>query len=369
MTPRESVIIREILANTIGKKILNVGSGDQYYYKSAQPFIYNNVIAPLSKHNTIYNLDHRPGEGVDIVDDFESMDNVTDESIDIVLCNSCIGFTKSSRSLIMAIYRILKHDGTALFSAPGAWNVRGIQNDTGLRMPTRDSWDLMLSGFFNINRFFITEPNEYGFMTGVFATKDVRNVDMLYTIPWYRNVYKFYIEPYSQICAAINKIIKFDSIIDIGCGAGNALEYFHSIGKRIAGVDGSAGALVICPRQIHDYIRRADIRYPLSLEQTFDVSLSIEVAEHLEEEYANQFLKTLSQHATKHIVMTAAPPIQRDKGIHHVNCQEKIYWIERVEKMGWIYNEQSTEAVQSTCKDVTTPWVVRNIMIFDSIGA
>jgi hypothetical protein len=70
----------------------------------------------------------------------------------------------------------------------------------------------------------------------------------------------------------------------------------------------------------------------LDLGRKFDLALSLEVAEHLEPQFANVIVDTLTRHADA-IIFGAALPMQG--GTHHVNEQWPNYWIRKFEERGF----------------------------------
>jgi SAM-dependent methyltransferase len=116
------------------------------------------------------------------------------------------------------------------------------------------------------------------------------------------------------------------SVIDLGCGAGSWLAEFKRQGTAdVLGVDGPhipANQLEI---DASDFVA-ADFSQPLRLRGTFDLALSLEVAEHLNPAHSEEFVDTLTRLAPV-VLFSAAIPYQG--GEHHVNEQWPAYWVER----------------------------------------
>lgn len=114
------------------------------------------------------------------------------------------------------------------------------------------------------------------------------------------------------------------SIVDVGCGIGQwgvGLERYTGIDFRI-------------PKDkllVKDYIEQ-DIRKPFDIDKRFDLVLCLEVAEHLEEEYADILVDNLCKLGDK-ILFSAAIPYQG--GNNHVNEQWQTYWAEKFALMGY----------------------------------
>ncbi len=126
------------------------------------------------------------------------------------------------------------------------------------------------------------------------------------------------------------------SIIDIGCGLGAWLHNFQEKGVRnIFGVDGSwihKGDLYIDSH----YFIEADLRKDFALDDIFDLLLCLEVAEHLEEKYAENLISNLTKMSDT-IVFSAAIPGQG--GQNHINEKPPQYWLGIFEKFGFYLYE------------------------------
>jgi SAM-dependent methyltransferase len=113
------------------------------------------------------------------------------------------------------------------------------------------------------------------------------------------------------------------SVVDVGCGLGSWLMAFREQGvEEVLGIDGDhvARDLLRIPA---DQFRALDLREPFDLGQTFDLALSLEVAEHIPAEAAHSFVESLTRLAPV-IVFSCAVP--RQGGTGHVNEQWPDYW-------------------------------------------
>jgi SAM-dependent methyltransferase len=124
------------------------------------------------------------------------------------------------------------------------------------------------------------------------------------------------------------------SVIDVGCGLGQWLyTYNMKYGSQVLGVDGQH-----VPREdsfIEEENRlRCDLQDFIVSEtaERFDLSLCLEVAEHLEESLADSLVEKLTSLGDI-IVFSAAIPGQT--GEQHVNEQPHRYWLEKFEKRGF----------------------------------
>lgn len=122
------------------------------------------------------------------------------------------------------------------------------------------------------------------------------------------------------------------SVLDMGCGVGTwlavALEYRVS---DVIGVDG--------PYVEHDLLQipadrfiSGDLTQEIDLKRSFDLVISLEVAEHLPARCADVFVDNLVRHGPV-ILFSAALP--SGSGTGHVNEQWPAYWAERFERRGY----------------------------------
>lgn len=122
------------------------------------------------------------------------------------------------------------------------------------------------------------------------------------------------------------------SVLDIGCGEGYSVSYFHRRGLFAHGIDGLPQNVerAVCPIALHDLTVRPYL-------MPVDLVNCIEVVEHIEEKFLENLLETLAN--GRIICMTHAIPGQ--DGYHYVNCQPAEYWIAHLERHGYLLAEEN----------------------------
>lgn len=148
------------------------------------------------------------------------------------------------------------------------------------------------------------------------------------------------------------------SVLDVGCGVGTWLAEVTRLGVQdIVGLDGA-------------YVDRAKLEVPdgffvpvdlttsTDLGRTFDLVMSLEVAEHLPEEAAPEFVQTMARHGDV-ILFSAAPPGQG--GTHHVNERWLSYWLDHFTAYGF----QSFDVLRPIIWSAETiePWYRQNVVL------
>jgi SAM-dependent methyltransferase len=127
----------------------------------------------------------------------------------------------------------------------------------------------------------------------------------------------------------IMKLLEPHTVLDVGCGEGWWLSVFAEHGCDVTGVDGGGGTLRIDPSQFH-YCDLANADHiPVG---RFDLTMSLEVAEHLPPHRADWFVGELCSHSDI-VFFSAAIPAQGGNG--HLNEQWASYWVERFAQHGW----------------------------------
>ena len=155
------------------------------------------------------------------------------------------------------------------------------------------------------------------------------------------------------------KLMPVNSVIDVGCGVGTWLSVFNSMGiSDIWGIEGSwldKKHLVIPER----FFSSSDLRLPFQLERTFDLAVSLEVAEHLPAECAETFIDSLVRLAPI-ILFSAACPGQG--GDNHVNLQWQDYWADLFKRRGYEVVDCIRKKIWQD--DRVLWWYVQNTLLF-----
>jgi SAM-dependent methyltransferase len=150
------------------------------------------------------------------------------------------------------------------------------------------------------------------------------------------------------------------SVVDLGCGAGAWLARFKEAGiQRVLGLDGGTAA-------VHDQLeiephefRVADLEREIHVDETFDLCICLEVAEHL----ADRAAPVIVQNACKLsdvILFSAAIPGQG--GTNHVNERWPSYWVDLFASAGY----EALDVVRGRLwNDARVEWWYRqNLLLF-----
>lgn len=147
-------------------------------------------------------------------------------------------------------------------------------------------------------------------------------------------------------------------VVDIGCGPGIYLAPFAVFGKEVFGMDACPGAGECIPTHCFE---RVDLRFPVdeTLVDHFDLALCMEVAEHLEEKWADGLVATITAFSDV-VLFTAAVPGQG--GTNHYNEQPHEYWLAKFAAKGYRIHElqAALRAFLQTLPADCTGWLKHN---------
>jgi len=128
----------------------------------------------------------------------------------------------------------------------------------------------------------------------------------------------------------LSKFLSFSSVVDFGCGTGTWLAACQNMGvNKILGFDHYAKESELLIER--KYFHKKSLAAKISLDEKFDLAISLEAAEHVEQISADTIVENLSN-ASDVILFSAAIPGQG--GTNHVNEQPPRYWAKKFANQG-----------------------------------
>lgn len=155
-----------------------------------------------------------------------------------------------------------------------------------------------------------------------------------------------------------------NSVIDFGCGVGTWLSVASKLRiPNILGLDGSwvSEEQLQIPNQ---FFKAVDLeKIIVEIPKKYDLSISMEVLEHLSERAALNVLDVMTE-CSDHVLLSAAVPQQG--GCNHINEQPQSYWIKQMRNRGFIAKDILRQAIWNNSNvDV---WYRQNSMFFTRKG-
>jgi hypothetical protein len=164
----------------------------------------------------------------------------------------------------------------------------------------------------------------------------------------------YYSKQVSDLIIDIVKKKKPSIVYDFGCGYG---EYLRDISPL---VHEAVGFEAYPNKTIYENIHQTDLSAPILLENPADVSISLEVGEHIPSEFEQIFIDNLCNNTKNTLILSWA--VEGQIGDGHVNCRNNDYIIAEVEKRGFIFDDSILEIRKSF--DMNN-WFYNTLMLFN----
>lgn len=164
-----------------------------------------------------------------------------------------------------------------------------------------------------------------------------------------------------EIIPILDRLFSPKSVIDIGCGTGSWLKVWKAItgAHDILGVEGP-----YIPKEVIeipvDKVILQDLKLPLNIDRKYDLAMSLEVAEHLPEDEADNFVEKLT--SLSDIIFFSAAIIGQE-GTYHINEQMPDYWALKFEKKGYVAVDYLRPLVWGKDNKVQW-WYQQNILLY-----
>lgn len=184
-------------------------------------------------------------------------------------------------------------------------------------------------------------------------------MDVKYTQEYYQKHLKGAFSSANIILNVLSSFYKPLTVIDFGCGSGAwlkvAKEIFHS---KVLGVDQHRFFDTDMQILSNEYLAH-NLETPLHIGCKFDLAISVEVAEHIEEEFADAFIRSLCDHSDV-ILFSAAVPMQGGTG--HINEKSCSYWAKKFSQ----YNYYAIDCIRPRIWDNldVEVWYKNNLVLF-----
>ncbi len=190
-----------------------------------------------------------------------------------------------------------------------------------------------------------------------------RIYDKVFFAEWGRG-HERYVRSAEVITNTLYDLFKPKRLIDLGSGCGVYAHYFSQKGVDVLAIDG------VTPATEHSYsvpIEIRDLTEPIeNVWGDFDVALCLEVAEHIPEHLADDFLTNIARFSDR-LILSAAQPNQG--GHHHVNEQPKRYWVAKLAQKDFAYNRRETGRIQTALAAARPPymWMAEQISVYEKV--
>lgn len=157
--------------------------------------------------------------------------------------------------------------------------------------------------------------------------------------------------------AAFLKNQKVKKVLDLGCGMGDYARFFINNEIECDAYDGNPNT----PNLTQGIGKVLDFTEEFNLAETYECVLSLEVGEHIPNQYEQIFIDNLCRHSKKYILLSWAVIGQGGDG--HVNCQNNDYVINEMIKRNFTFLSKETNHFRNSVTNAT--WFINTIMLFE----
>jgi SAM-dependent methyltransferase len=180
-----------------------------------------------------------------------------------------------------------------------------------------------------------------------------------YTSDFYQRLHGGAVRSAEIVVPLVLQLFTVSSVVDVGCGDGSWLAAFRKLGVAdTLGVDGDYIQKELLQIPL-DCFRPTNLEEPFRFERTFDLALSLEVAEHLPAQSAGVFVECLVA-AAPAVLFSAAIPHQG--GDNHINEQWPDYWTKIFRQHGYVPVDCVRPRVWQN--GAVEHWYAQNVLLF-----
>jgi len=163
----------------------------------------------------------------------------------------------------------------------------------------------------------------------------------------------------SNLASALTKFFKQEnaiSIADFGCGMGNYVKTFNYNNIKASGFDGNPNTPQLTQQNCCTVL---DLSIPILFDSKFDWILSLEVGEHIPQQFEHQFINNLHNNNKRGIILSWAVEGQGGQG--HFNERNNTYIKHIFSNLGY-FNDIIAENILR--RNSTLTWFKNTIMVF-----
>jgi SAM-dependent methyltransferase len=172
----------------------------------------------------------------------------------------------------------------------------------------------------------------------------------IYSNSYYKQIEEYEADSVKHISAWIDSHISPKAAVDVGSGPGHLSKVLMAKGIDVLGIDISNAAKQFAAMKgikfQHFDLTKID---PLP-GGPWDLIVCCEVAEHLEERFADTFIQNLTSFGDLVYITAAEPNNGGAWGLNHVNEQPNSYWIDLFHKRGFALNAALTDGARNYLK-------------------
>ena len=161
--------------------------------------------------------------------------------------------------------------------------------------------------------------------------------------------------PLCHVLVNFLKNSKIKTLLDLGCGPAFYVSNIAEEGISCEAYDGNPNT----PELTNGLGQVKDLSVDFDLGKKYDFVLSLEVGEHIPQEFEDIFINNVLKHSSKYVLLSWAIPRQGGDG--HFNEQPNNYIINKITALGFEYDKELSQEFRKNAK---AHWFKNTLMLF-----
>jgi SAM-dependent methyltransferase len=317
---------------------------------------------------------------------------LVDEGFDLIIAEQVFEHVLRPDLAAESVYKMLRPGGVFVISTPFLLKVHGAPSDlyrwtehgmkqllegAGFNVLSTGSWgnrECMFADMTSNPEWTVYKPrrhsllNEPQFAIVVWAFAEKRGgianlhkslASEHYTKSFFEELRKGAQQSADVIVPLVLELLPVRNVVDVGCGDGTWLAAFQKHGvEEILGLDGEyvSNEVLQIPEKCFQAV---DLTKPFELRRSFDLAVSLEVAEHLPVESAATLVESLTR-LSPLVLFSAAIPFQG--GENHMNEQWPDKWAALFQKHDYLPVDFIRKRVWQN--EAVNWWYAQNTLLF-----
>jgi hypothetical protein len=162
-----------------------------------------------------------------------------------------------------------------------------------------------------------------------------------------------YVERMSELIIDIVSKEEPELVYDFGCGYGHYISNISKLGIEAVGFEAHPN------KSLYRNIKKLDLSIPAILKKPADISISLEVGEHIPVEFEQIFIDNICNNTKKTVILSWA--VEGQPGDGHINCRNNDYIISEMAMRGFVFDPSILEKRKSFDRD---HWFYNTTMLF-----
>jgi SAM-dependent methyltransferase len=162
----------------------------------------------------------------------------------------------------------------------------------------------------------------------------------------------------APLCSILINFLKTNQIqtlLDLGCGPAYYVGEFIKEGIQCDAFDGNP----FTPELTKGLGKVVDLSENMDLGKTFDFVLSLEVGEHIPQEFEDVYINNVLKHSHNYVLLSWAVPGQTGDG--HINEKSNDYIVDKITALGFEYDKDISTGLRNSAQ---ARWFKNTLMLF-----